>query len=113
MAIFMPSSTVTLGKHPKFDGVMFAPVVQREDGQGISVSFLEISPGVEIPIHTHAEEADSIYVISGNGFAYVNGKWQEIRAGDYILVPKGEEHGVKNSGETPLSLFIVHCPPLF
>lgn len=113
MAIFMSSSNISFERHPKYHGVMIAILAGKADGQGIGTSVLEVAPGVEIPVHTHANEADSIYVLSGKGHAYVDGKWREIREGDYVLVPKGEEHGVKNTGDTPLRLFIVHCPPLF
>lgn len=82
-----------LGPHPKFEGVGFALLINREKDPRLSVSMLEIKPGVEIPIHTHETQADSIYVL--------------------ILIPPGEEHGVKNSGDEPLRLFIVHAPPLF
>lgn len=82
-----------LGPHPKFEGVGFALLINREKDPRLSVSMLEIKPGVEIPIHTHETQADSIYVL--------------------ILIPPREEHGVKNSGDEPLRLFIVHAPPLF
>ena len=113
MAYLYRKEEIRFGPHPKFEGVGFALLISGQKDPHLSVSMLEINPGVEIPIHTHETQADSIYVVSGEGEAYLNGSWQKIGPGDYILIPPGEEHGVKNSGKEPLRLFIVHAPPLF
>ncbi len=113
MAYFFKQEEITFGPHPKFKGVGFALLIDHKRDPRLSVSMLAIEPGVEIPIHTHETQADSIYVLSGEGEAYCNGEWRKIGSGDYLLIPPGEEHGVRNTGEEPLKLFIVHSPPLF
>jgi len=113
MACFYRKEEIVFGPHPRFEGVGFALLVDRARDPRLSVSMLEIKPGVEIPVHTHDTQADSIYVLSGEGEAYLDGAWRRIGPGDYILVPPGEEHGVRNTGKEPLRLFIVHAPPLF
>ncbi|OCC14899.1 hypothetical protein DBT_1694 [Dissulfuribacter thermophilus] len=113
MAYFFKKDSMEFKPHPRFKGVGFLPLIDKAQDQGLSVSMLEIEPGIEIPIHIHETQADSIYVLSGEGQAFVNGEWQAISEGDYILVPSGEEHGVKNTGNQVLKLFIVHVPPLF
>ncbi len=113
MAYFYRREEIAFGPHPKFQGVGFALLIDSQKDPRLSVSMLSIEPGVEIPIHTHETQADSIYVLSGEGEAYFNGEWQPLREGDYLLIPPGEEHGVRNTGSEPLKLFIVHSPPLF
>lgn len=113
MAYFYRKEEIRFGPHPKFQGVGLALLIDQNKDPRLSVSMLSIEPGVEIPIHTHETQADSIYVLSGRGEAYVNGAWQKIGPGDYLLVPPQEEHGVRNTGQEPLILFIVHSPPLF
>ena len=113
MAYFYRKEEIKFGPHPRFEGVGFALLINQEKDPRLSVSMLEIAAGVEIPIHTHETQADSIYVLSGEGEAYLEGAWRKIRSGDYILIPPGEEHGVRNTGKDPLRLFIVHAPPLF
>ncbi|QJA05428.1 cupin domain-containing protein [Thermosulfurimonas marina] len=113
MAYFYRKEEIKFGPHPKFEGVGLALLIDHTKDPRLSVSLLEIAPGVEIPVHTHETQADSIYVLSGEGEAYVEGSWQKIRPGDYLLIPPGEEHGVRNTGREPLRLFIVHAPPLF
>ncbi len=113
MAIFIKNEEIQFKDHPKFAGVKIAILVSSQDTDRASVSMLRLEPGVEIPVHTHDSQVDSIYVLSGQGEAYVNGNWEKIGPGDYIFVPAGEEHAVRNIGHEELRLFIVHSPPLF
>ncbi|HDQ40430.1 MAG TPA: cupin domain-containing protein [Desulfonatronum sp.] len=106
-------SNIDFADHPRFAGVKIAVLVSGKDSDTVSVSVLEISPGVEIPVHTHDPQMDSIFVVSGHGDAYVNGAWQTVEAGDYVLAPKKAEHGMRNRGTGPLTLFIHHSPPLY
>jgi quercetin dioxygenase-like cupin family protein len=111
-ALFLPSDTRTLADHPKYEGVKIAVLVTSQDSPNVSVAQLEIAPGVEIPVHTHDPQLDSILVLSGQGEISVNGAWQKVVSGDYVLAPSGAEHGVRNSGSEPLRLFVHHSPPL-
>ncbi len=113
MAYFYKEKEIEFRDHPKFEGVKLAVLVDSSKNREVSISLLEIAPGVEIPIHTHERQIDSIYVLSGQGEAYVNGAWLAIEGGDYIFVPVKEEHGIRNTGKDPLRLFVVHSPPLF
>jgi quercetin dioxygenase-like cupin family protein len=98
--------------HPRFAGVKLAVLVDGKLSNAVSVSLLEISPDVEIPVHTHDPQLDSIFVLSGQGEAYINGVWQAIQAGDYIFAPSKAEHGIRNTGRDLLRLFVHHSPPL-
>ncbi len=113
MAFFFKRQEMTFEDHPKFSGVKWAVLIKSQQSKRLGVSILRLAPGVEIPVHTHPEEYDSIYVLQGRGEAWINGSWRYIGEGDYILVPPGEEHGVRNVGDKDLELFIVHSPPIF
>ncbi len=113
MSIFYKNEQIAFEPHPRFQDVSIAKLVTKDRGQAIGVSILEIDAGVEIPIHTHEQELDSIFVISGKGQAFIDGVWQEIKEGDYILIPATIEHGVRNISHQVLKLFIVHSPAIF
>ncbi|WP_045210910.1 cupin domain-containing protein [Desulfonatronovibrio magnus] len=99
--------------HPKFAGVKIAILIKSTDSEAVSVSELQVDPGVKAPIHTHDLQIDSIYVVSGTARAYINQEWIEVSAGDYIYVPATAEHGLHNTGDEILRLFVHHSPPLF
>lgn len=98
--------------HPRFAGVRIAVLVSRKDSDAVSVSLLDIAPSVEIPVHTHDAQLDSIFVVSGQGEAFINGSWQAVEAGDHLLAPKSVEHGMRNAGAESLRLLVHHSPPL-
>lgn len=112
-AALYPAKDKKFTDHPRFAGVRIAIFVNKNDSETIGVSQLEIDPGVQVPVHTHDTQVDSIFCISGQGEVFANGEWSSISAEDYIFVPAGDEHGVRNTGDRPLRLFIHHSPPLF
>ncbi len=101
-------------EHPKFKGVKIAKLLTGEEsGNKMSVSILEISPGSEASLHVHEKEGDSIYILSGRGQGTFGGETREVKAGDYIFVPPGVVHGIKNTSSELLILLATHSPPFF
>lgn len=65
-----------------------------------------IEPGHQIhPPHVHADE-EYLLVTQGQGEWSVEGKTFRAAAGDMLYAAPWDEHGVKNTGETPL-VFVV------
>jgi quercetin dioxygenase-like cupin family protein len=111
--LYFPSAERVFKDHPKFQGVRISVLVSAKDSDSVGVSLLEIEPGIAVPVHTHDPQIDSIFVLSGQAEALINGTWQPLAEGDYLFVPAHVEHGVRNIGTQPVTLFIHHSPPLF
>ena len=109
---FFPQRKMIFTKHPAFDNVKAAMFITSQESNMACVCLIEIAPGSETPIHTHEEQADSIFVVQGKGETYVNGSWQPIEPGDYLYIPAQGKHGTRNTGTEPLRLFMHHSPPL-
>lgn len=61
-------------------------------------------PGQENPLHVHPENAHCIYILEGNGEVLrPDGPPIPIVAGQMWIVPRGVEHGIRNTGTTRLS----------
>ena len=54
-----------------------------------------------------------LYVVSGAGVALVNGDRVELREGTLVLIQRGDEHEIRNTGETPLRTLNVYVPPAY
>jgi quercetin dioxygenase-like cupin family protein len=109
---FYPQREMIFTKHPAFDNVKAAIFITSRESNMASICLIEIAPGSETPIHTHEEQADSVFVVQGHGETYVNGAWQPIEPGDYLYIPAQGQHGTRNTGTEPLRLFVHHSPPL-
>lgn len=68
-----------------------------------------IEPHNEIhPAHKHAEE-EYLYIIEGSGEWTLNGKKSPAKAGDVLYVQPWDEHGIYNTGDTPMKFFITRA----
>ena len=54
-----------------------------------------------------------LYVVAGTGAATVNGKRHRLRAGMLVLIERGDEHEIKNTGRGPLRTLNVYVPPAY
>ncbi len=106
------SKEMTFAPHPRLANVRMAYCITSKDTETVSVCMIDIAPNEGAPIHRHDSQVDSILVLSGKGETYVNGRWEPVEAGDYIFVPPGEEHGIRNTGDGDLRIFVHHSPPI-
>jgi quercetin dioxygenase-like cupin family protein len=67
-------------------------------------------PGQEQAAHRHAVGDKLYYVISGSGRARVGNAEREVRPGDLVCAPAGEEHAVRNLGPERLVVLVVMAP---
>ena len=64
-------------------------------------------PGASIGVHTHADDCEIIYVLSGTATFFTPGGEETVPAGQSHYCPKGGTHGLKNNGPDDLVFFAV------
>ncbi len=106
-------SEIELKPHPKYLGVKIGFITTKDRTPELSISLLKVDPGIEIPVHIHEREVDTILVLEGEGELYFEDNLRPIKKGDVVVVKPGERHGVKNTGSLPLVCYIVHAPALW
>src|SRR5688572_10378603 len=78
--------------------------------RNMSVTWLEVPPGIEQELHSH-EDSEQVYVVcGGSGAMTVAGDRQQISEGDLILVPPATDHSIANDGDADLSCVSVQSP---
>ena len=65
------------------------------------------------PDNRHRGADQWLYVVSGTGVAVVNGERAELREGTLLLIQRGDEHEVRNTGTAPLKTLNVYVPPAY
>ena len=67
-------------------------------------------PGQEQVGHRHAVGDKLYFVLSGTGRIRVGDDEREVRPGDLICAPAGDDHAVRNPGSERLTLLVVMAP---
>lgn len=70
---------------------------------------MEVPVGGDIGDEVHTVDQILLFT-SGRGLATVNGKDQEVKAGDVVVVPAGTQHQFVTKGDSPLELITVYSP---
>ena len=69
-----------------------------------------LEPGQEQKPHDHAGAAKVYYVLEGEGTFRVGGEERALGAGNAVLAPAGEIHGVRNDSAGRLTLLVAMAP---
>jgi mannose-6-phosphate isomerase-like protein (cupin superfamily) len=76
----------------------------------MSVSLIEVPPGVSEKLHSH-EEAEQVYVVvRGAGSMSAAGDTEQLAPGDLALIPPATDHEIANDGEDDLAVVSVQSP---
>jgi mannose-6-phosphate isomerase-like protein (cupin superfamily) len=73
------------------------------------INYLEMEPGSSIGNHRHGENEEVYVVLSGSGVMITNGERRPVKTGDIILNKPGWEHGLENTAQETLKLFVFEA----
>lgn len=90
------------------DNSLFREVVYT--GEKSQLVVMNIPVGGEIGEEVHAHVEQSLFFLSGKGTSVLDGKEQQVGAGDVLIVTPGTRHNVINSGTDPLKVYTVYAP---
>jgi quercetin dioxygenase-like cupin family protein len=63
------------------------------DGKYCTALIVQAQPQKEPFIHIHQEHEEFLYILEGEGWAYIGDKKLDVKAGDLVYCPAGVEHG--------------------
>jgi quercetin dioxygenase-like cupin family protein len=63
------------------------------------------------PAHSHPEGEELIYIVSGRGEAWADGRIEPMRAGSAILFEQGSVHMIRNAGSEEMKVVCFFAPP--
>ncbi len=83
-------------------------LIKRKDGAShYEMMVFTISPGGEIPLHTHKDMEHEIFIIAGEGILNTGNEEIAVKKGNAILIQPGEKHGFINTGKELFSFICV------
>lgn len=66
-----------------------------------------LKPDEEVAFHVHNGEAESYYILSGQGDYNDNGEHISVTPGTVTFTPSGNGHGIKNTGSETLEFIAL------
>lgn len=73
-------------------------IAEKEGAKNFVMRVFEVAPGGNTPLHKHVWEHE-VFILSGSGIVVGSSGQHEVKSGDVVFVPGGEEHQFKNTGD--------------
>ena len=102
------------GEGPPVDNPLGADVVFKARGEQtagtLSAFETVVAPGDGPPLHTHASEGESMYVLDGEMRFKLGDEIHAAPAGSFVFIPRGTPHTWQNVGDGPARILIHFTP---
>lgn len=72
---------------------------------------MSLKPGEEIGEEIHSDRDQFFRVEEGEGEFLIGSTTSKIKSDMAMIVPAGNRHNVKNTGDKPLKLYTLYTPP--
>ncbi|MEQ1500116.1 MAG: cupin domain-containing protein [Parcubacteria group bacterium] len=79
-------------------------------GEQSQLVLMSLLPGEDIGSEVHPDNDQFFRFETGMGKAIVGSTEYEVSDGDAVVVPKGTEHNVINTGTEPLRFYTIYSP---
>lgn len=64
----------------------------------------------EVKLHKHEHHTESVYILEGFGEMIIGSSLVNVKAGDYVFLPKNTPHAVFVKSTVPLKVLSVQSP---
>jgi len=95
-------------------GVVMKRLVSGEQTGGLFCLFENRSDGqTKTPIHVHADDDETIYVVEGQLTAVMDGEARTLSPGESIFLKRGIPHQLMNPGNQLTRYILIGTPSVF
>jgi mannose-6-phosphate isomerase-like protein (cupin superfamily) len=95
-------------------GVVMKRLVSGEQTEGSFCLFENRSSGqTRTPIHVHADDDETVYVVEGQVTAIVDGEARTLSPGESIFLRRGIPHQLMNPHDQPARYVLIGTPSVF
>ncbi|UWU15481.1 cupin domain-containing protein [Rhizobium sullae] len=95
-------------------GVVMKRLLSGEQTAGQFCLFENNSGGnTRTPIHVHARDDETVYIIEGELTAVIGGEPRRLTAGESIFLPRSIPHQLMNMSGNPCRYILIGTPALF
>jgi mannose-6-phosphate isomerase-like protein (cupin superfamily) len=99
-------------KHPRIQNIFMKALLTSTDNPLANISLVRVPVGSAVSRHHHANEVETVYLLSGKSDLVLGDERVPFNAGSVVAIPKGLEHELHNVGDEPVELLAFFTPPL-
>lgn len=99
--------------HPRFVGIDMKQVFTKASHAFASASIVYVPPGGVIGLHIHPNEIEVVHIRAGRAILTTDGVERDFEAGQFVAIPIGMTHGLRNEGSDMVELITFFTPPIF
>ena len=99
-------------EHPRFKNIDMKALLTSADNPLANISLVRVAVGSAVPRHLHANEVETVYLVSGRSELVLGDERFPFNAGSVVAIPIGLEHELHNVGDEPVELLAFFTPPL-
>ena len=99
-------------EHARFPGIYMKSLLTSEDNPLASVNVVQVPPGGLIGRHRHAQQLETVWVITGEAILTLDQTDVNLKIDQLIAIPIDLEHALRNEGQSPVELLTCFTPPL-
>ena len=91
----------------EFKGGQGELLLRKFEDETCKIMRSTLTVGSTIGLHTHTDDCEILYILSGNGYAVCDGKREDLSEGIVHYCPKDSGHTVINTGDIDLEILFV------
>ena len=111
-AVLVDSAAISWQEHPRIRNIFMKTLLTSADNPLTNISLVKVPVGAAVTRHHHADEVETVYMLSGKGELLLDQDRVPFHAGSIVVIPKAMEHELHNVGDEPLELLAIFTPPL-
>ena len=82
------------------------------EAENMAFGIADFPPNAHAPAHGHGQAEEIIYILTGRGEIYFDGRPEPVEPGSVAYVPTGVEHSVNNLSDEVMRIVYVFSPPV-
>jgi mannose-6-phosphate isomerase-like protein (cupin superfamily) len=79
--------------------------------QNSQLVLMSLLPGEDIGMEIHPENDQFFRIDQGEGKVIIDGNEYTVSDGSAVIIPKGAEHNVINTGDVAMKIYTLYMPP--
>ena len=98
--------------HPRFPGIRMQQLLTALDNPRASFSRVHVPPGGVVGWHSHLEQVETVYVLSGQSTLTLGEQEHPFGGGQIVAIPPAVDHTLRNDGPEAVELLCFFTPPV-